>query len=36
MDWVVGLFYQERDEGWDFETQTVDYRNSQGYLNQMN
>ena len=35
LDWVVGLFYQEREEGWDFFTQTVDYRNSLGYANQM-
>ena len=35
LDWVVGLFYQEREEGWDFETMTVDYRNSLGYANQM-
>ena len=35
LDWVLGLFYQEREEGWDFETMTVDYRNSLGYANQM-
>jgi outer membrane receptor protein involved in Fe transport len=36
LDWVVGLFYQEREEGWDFHTQTVDYRNSVGYQNRLN
>ena len=35
LDWVLGLFYQEREEGWDFETQTVDYRNSAGYASQV-
>ena len=25
MDWVVGLFYQEREEGWDFHTMTEGY-----------
>ena len=35
LDWILGLFYQEREEGWDFETMTVDYRNSLGYANQM-
>ncbi len=35
LDWVVGLFYQQREEGWDFFTQTEDYRNSAGYANQM-
>jgi len=35
LDWVLGLFYQQREEGWDFETMTVDYRNSLGYANQM-
>ncbi|GIS40759.1 MAG: hypothetical protein Ct9H90mP13_06050 [Pseudomonadota bacterium] len=30
------LFYQEREEGWDFETETHNYRNSLGYQNQMN
>ena len=36
LDWIVGLFYQEREEGWDFETETLNYRNSLGYQNQMN
>jgi len=36
LDWVVGLFYQEREEGWDFFTQTVDYRNSVGFQNRLN
>ena len=36
LDWIVGLFYQEREEGWDFETETHNYRNSLGYANQMN
>ena len=35
LDWIVGLFYQEREEGWDFETETHNYRNSAGYANQM-
>ena len=35
LDWILGLFYQEREEGWDFETMTVDYRNSAGYASQM-
>jgi len=35
LDWLVGLFYQEREEGWDFETQTVGYRDSAGYASQV-
>ena len=36
LDWIVGLFYQEREEGWDFETETLNYRNSAGFASQMN
>ena len=36
MDWVVGLFYQEREEGWDFHTMTEGYANSVGFQNRMN
>ena len=36
LDWVVGLFYQEREEGWDFHTETVNYRDSVGYQNRLN
>ena len=35
LDWVAGFFYQEREEGWDFFTETVGYRDSAGYANQM-
>ena len=35
LDWLVGVFYQEREEGWDFETQTVGYRDSAGYASQV-
>ena len=35
LDWVAGFFYQEREEGWDFLTQTVGYRDSAGYASQM-
>ena len=35
LDWVFGLFYQEREEGWDFHTMTIDYRNSQGFANRV-
>ena len=31
LDWVVGLFYQEREEGWDFHTETIGYNESEGF-----
>ncbi|GIT34107.1 MAG: hypothetical protein Ct9H300mP4_04260 [Gammaproteobacteria bacterium] len=36
MDWVVGLFYQEREEGWDFHTKTEGYADSVGFQNRLN
>ena len=36
MDWVFGLFYQEREEGWDFHTMSVNYADSVGFQNRLN